>query len=217
MSINYMTQQQINRIINACQLTQYLPCQDQICGQFNNGQFTPCQRIDVDYLNGLAYESTTGNLLKKTVVIVLESPHKSEYHNNIPQGPARGNTGKLFNNKINSLIQGSRIYPSINNGTYDVLFINSVQFQCSLGNRLTTSTNKNTRDKNWLDIFYNFNGSGDLSNRIMSLNPIAVINLCTMENVNLQLHVDRVLNSQNYNYTIGTHPCTWNFSYANIQ
>ena len=188
---------------------------DQIVGQLTNGIYTSLpKRIDIDYQQSQNTKFIT-NVVTSPIVIVLESPHRHEYINGVPVGPAQNTTGTLFKNKFDALISKSVVFNTISTGYHDVIMLNSVQYQCSLGHALKTNANKCLRDQIWNNCFQN-GCSQDITDRISAIKPVCVINLCTKGFINLQLILHTQI-SQFANYTYGTHPSTWNFSYAYIK
>lgn len=125
----------------------------------------------------------------KTVVIVLESPHTSEYKDKKSVGPACGSTGlnirrfflKHFINYCLEIDDGSyglfsRTTSEIENGKYKLVLLNSVQYQCSLGVSLKNNKKKNMVFAKCLE---NDTFSDDLFNRLRLFKPDIVINACT--------------------------------------
>jgi len=195
---------------------QVSPCPDQHVGIYNKSGFKYLpSRINIDYQKSLSGALSIVNQLNNPVVIILESPHIEEFK--VPLGPAKGTTGRLFENGIHNfhtLIQRSTIYSTISSFfNIDIIFINAVQFQCSLGNKLNKA-NTIIRDNNWIQAFNN-GFSQDVVDRIKAINPISVINLCTKGYLNMQLLLHEVVKVYTP-YTFGTHPSTWNFAYARI-
>ena len=143
----------------------------------------------------------------KIIVVVLENPHEFEYEGNKPLGPAMGRTGSLFFKYFETLLN-KMDFP---NYTYDVILMNSVQYQASRGLPIKNE-NKTIRDNNWLEIFTNFK-KNDFINRVNKLKPDVVINMCTKGNINIFNMVETELLStpHTYNYFYSPHPCRWNF------
>lgn len=175
--------------------------------------------MNVDYNSSPLPTTYSGNvsIVNPVIAVVLESPHKSEYTMGLPLGPARGTTGRLFDRKFPKLFSNSIWNSHFLSATYDVILLNGVQFQCSLGQPLNNIINRQVRDNNWIDIFNNYGGNVDIVDRLNALNPVLIINLCTKGYSNLQMILDRQLKA-NFNCpnTLGTHPSTWNFPYARI-
>jgi len=211
------------------------PCPDQFFGTLslingvykwhkfsqNNGVSSITQAEYINYKRklGISCAIWKGKKInRKKIVIVLESPHISEFDlQGNPLGPAHGTTGRLFDNNFAKLINKSLVMRSLKNKTYDVIIMNAVQYQCSLGKPLKISKNKLNRDKNWILCF--FGKGNDLIQRIKAIKPDVVINLCTKGFMNLQLILNCfLLDNLPYNiyYTYGSHPSTWNFSYSYI-
>lgn len=172
--------------------------------------------------NGIAYWKDK-NDKKGIIVIVLESPHKNEFKKDgTPIGPAMGITGAHFLRDRRGFIDyGKEIVFKESpegfslSGEYQLIYVNSVQYQTSLGRPLSKEWKK-CRDAIWLSIFDDQNGKKDFKKRIDALKPDLVINLCTKglkENFNLKVEKEI---SNDYPYVYGYHPSTWNFNYACI-
>ena len=122
------------------------------------------------------------------LAIVLESPHKDEfnYENKNALGPAIGTTGDniekylpevVFNylpSKKNDCNISYEPNDQIPNGTYKVLLINAIQYQCSLG-----EDTKLYRDKIFSKMWEDIKVRQDFIDRLKSHNPKVVINCCT--------------------------------------
>lgn len=151
------------------------------------------------------------NNKNKVIVILLESPHKYEYKDDGDIGPAKGMTGRLFLKKFCSIIMNSKIFCKLN-GKYRIVFMNSIQYQCSQGRNLDEE-GKIFRDNCFLKIWNKYNGKENLINRINFLNPSCVINLCTKGKSNLQEIVKagiyELCTCKKIIYTEGNHPCSW--------
>ena len=113
-----------------------------------------------------------------TIVVVLESPHKDEFNNqNFPNGnPALGKTGKMLQEHFKAILR-KNISELPNN--YRVILMNSIQFQCSLG-----EVPKKYRDYMWLSLWFGTNNlfKNDFINRLNSYNPSYIFNFCTIGN-----------------------------------
>ena len=191
------------------------PCMDQIVGTLTNGIYMPSQRSNIDYQisNGHRF---INNIVQDPIVIVLESPHKNEYDaSGNAIGPAQSTTGRLFNLKFTSMVSNSTIADAISLDTHDVIMVNAVQYQCSLGNPLNTRANRAIRDQIWLNCLSG-GCAQDLIYRIDAIDPMCVINLCTKGVSNLQDTLSPLISGFGI-YTYGSHPSTWNFSYACIE
>jgi len=212
--VNYLSEFSFQKVIGRLEANNN-PCQDQKVGVLEKGVFRSDEaRTDIDYLNN----NTINPILINPIVIILESPHKKEFINNAPQGPAQGPTGRLFEIKFTALMKQSHLHDNLLRVSSDVVFVNAVQFQCSLGKSLNNTEAKKTKENNWIKCF-EAGGSEDLVYRITAINPIAILNLCTRGNMGLQRRVDCCLKAstlRSIDYTCGLHPSTWNFSFAHI-
>lgn len=195
------------------------PCPDQYFADLTNGQLISRIREDIEYHENTTANGINGTMLNRVIAIVLESPHKEEFGNEgLPKGPAMGKTGKFFIRNKGGFIDfiSNSSVSCILKGNYQLVYVNSVQYQTSLGKSLKPLTVKTDRDNIWLSVFNNDGGVVDLKQRLDALKPQLVINLCTKGVKNLQLYVDNAI-SVPYKYTFGTHPSTWNFCYAYIK
>ena len=196
------------------------PCRDMFAGQLSNGQYIAnnqrYQNPDayaIDYnSSSISYNLNNPNRFQNNILVcILESPHRDEYliNPNANWGyAAMGQAGKWFDKKFYNKL--SQNHSNIAIGTYDVVLLNSVQFQCSKGLRPLNGT---VRDKNWNCMINNNQVYGDLLKRIRMLHPQYVINLCTKGNINLRLilHTKLMQNCilHGANYTYGCHPSSW--------
>ena len=208
-------------------INQTNPCRDMFGGQLSNGQYTAnnqrYQNSDayaIDYnSSSISYNLNNPNSFRNDILVcILESPHCDEYliNTNTRWGhAAMGQTGKLFDKKFYNML--SQNHGNIAIGTYDVVLLNSVQFQCSNG---LCPLNKTVRDGNWNSMINNNKVYDDLLRRIESLNPHYIINLCTKGNINLQLILHAKLLADNVlqgtHFTHGWHPSSWYNPNANI-
>lgn len=72
----------------------------------------------------------------KKIIFILESPHKNEFKDNKPLGPAQGTTGKNIKNFLGDVLTeiGTKLSINWGNGdVYDLILMNAIQSQCSLG------------------------------------------------------------------------------------
>ena len=192
------------------------PCPDQIIGHMNNNIFTPhTSRINIDYITNTNGIDSINNTLTDPIVVVLESPHKYEYDpiTGMALGPAMGTTGTLFIQHFASILSRSSNISLINGNRYDVVLVNAIQYQCSLGLPLSGKSNranKQQRDNYFIASLSNPNNN-DFIRRISAINPFAVINLCTIGLSDLQKEVENQLNNSTIkkNRTTGYHPSNW--------
>lgn len=122
-----------------------------------------------------------------TIVIILESPHKSEFirknsasdffDSEIHSSPALGVTGSNLQKYFTDEYLRS-VIPNLPQ-KYRVILMNSIQYQCSLG----LSPNK-CRDHMWLSLWFGSNGiiQDSFVTRLQSYNPDYIFNLCTVGN-----------------------------------
>ena len=103
-----------------------------------------------------------------TVVLILESPHKSEFLH--PIGPAKGSTGRLIRRYIKDIISGSAPPQT------RLFLMNAIQYQCSLG-----EPPEKYRDKVFRVAWANY-ARRDFIHRISALNRNninLIVNACT--------------------------------------
>lgn len=119
----------------------------------------------------------------KTIVIILESPHKDEY-NKIKNviAPALGTTGcnldDGFVDKLNNFMTANNSI--IKDGIYHVVLMNAVQFQCSMG--LKPIVGK-IRDENFLSLWASDDIVESFKKRLKKYQPNIIINCCTNGNI----------------------------------
>lgn len=134
-------------------------------------------------------EVTKSKVLNNVVVIVLESPHRDEYDaNGKAIGPAFGITGNNINKFLPDVLMSAinRNVLTLNKGTYDIVLLNAVQKQCSLGEET-----KKYRDAMFLKYWEKDKIRDSFRNRLNNVllktskqNDI-VINCCTQGNHNI--------------------------------
>lgn len=112
---------------------------------------------------------------KKTIAIILESPHKEEYNNeNFKPAPALGTTGTNLSNYFQEIINSVE---NLEDGEYRIILMNAIQYQCSLG----LPTNK-YRDKMFLKLWLEEEFEIDFISRLEKYNPDVILNFCTKGN-----------------------------------
>jgi len=155
----------------------------------------------------------------KSVVLVIESPHKDEYNKNYsPIAPAQGATGLKIEKYFCGIINKYKKI-KLPTGNYDFIISNPVQFQTSLYHlHGVPLSSKNTavsgvRDKIWKSIFpYEIK---NFHSRISNYKPMIIINACTVKLkplVNKELKKWKNSNKSNSNvkiFTANKHPCIW--------
>jgi len=137
------------------------------------------------------------------LILILESPHIDEYKGS--PAPAKGKTGQNIRKYLEEILRNNNI-----NNDYEVLIMNAIQYQCSLG--------KNTkcyRNEIFINVWENEgkNNFQDRLSKIVQENDI-VINGCTKGNAKSELRVlvqQVIENSVQENidkYRIN-HPSSW--------
>jgi len=149
----------------------YSKCDDTHFGRINNGKTVEWAQerlwdkpiVKIDPSNG------------PWIAIVLESPHIHEYKilEDEPIGPAQNKTGRMLKNKLPSKLALTESLDA-NIMSYNVLIMNSIQFQTSLG-----YDTKIFRDRIWLDVWLN-GGRDSFLTRLSTYNPCIIINACTI-------------------------------------
>lgn len=128
---------------------------------------------------------------KKSILLLLESPHKDEYQQNsksknssiIPIRPANGRTGKTIETKIKNRPWLSYLNKQ---DVYQIFILNSIQYQCSCYNYIQNllKIDPHLRDEVF-KLFWNWNVNDTyifqkcLIKRISSCNPNLIVNACT--------------------------------------
>ena len=121
---------------------------------------------------------------ERTLVIVLESPHESEYRNNRidqPLGPAKGRTGDNIRDYLMCVIRScDHLRLRIRHITR-VIVVNPIQFQCSLASIMKQERKswRKTRDLVWRALWSQQSIRDDFRNRLESYNADFIINACT--------------------------------------
>jgi len=169
---------------------------DELVGTLNYDSVI--QQWKFDFRNNYKNTFVPANNGKNAISIILESPHKAEFegvnleslslgviHSRPLNNPStRGSLHRMLNSISFSTAFNSRLDQSC---SYDVILINAVQFQCSLG-----EPTKLYRDQvfvfNWIDYQNNF------IERLKEIDPKLIINCCTSGNwINEKyLDVDRL-------------------------
>ncbi len=154
---------------------------DQIAQVENNYSNKECQDIlyarirktDTGHVCFKKIDDDLNKMIKnhKIIVLVLESPHKDEYKDKKPIAPARGGTGNSLDTYLSGLIT-----PHLKDEiTYEIVLMNSIQYQCSLGAMNT----KVYRDRIWIYCWFKLNARKNFSRRLSDYKPDIILNLCT--------------------------------------
>ena len=133
----------------------------------------------------------------KTIVVVLESPHKKEYAADYVS-PALGKTGKNLQDKFSDIIREF----IKDNEQYRIILMNSIQYQCSLGVSTTLY-----RDNIWLKLWYKEQLDNNFKDRIKEYSPDIVFNFCTQGNHKNEIGIPKgcktVINNKYIEYCLG--------------
>lgn len=114
--------------------------------------FDPCDDTSWGILSKLSEKANEigVRIASRRLVVVLESPHKEEYEpNGEPRGPARGRTGEHLKEHLADVVKEH--VGEIND--CEVLLMNAIQYQCSLGNLGTSGQNKRSYRKRCDTVF----------------------------------------------------------------
>ncbi len=215
MSVNFMGDFAFNKLANYVRGGAILPSPDQHVGILrimdDKREFKVMMRDSIDYVVGGYSLLSKKTSLGKSILVVLESPHRYEYDfQGRPIGLAMGATGNNFFRHFIHALSFSRM--RIENGDYDVMLSNAVQYQTSCG---LNPLDRVIRDNNWIDIFENHGGKLDFKERIMCLNPKYIINLSTggRNPQGLRQRVSDALTGFGFvrgvNFAEGNHPAAW--------
>ena len=156
------------------------------------------------------------------IVLVLESPHISEFDQNGKAiGPAQGKTGAGINLNLPKVLTRSKSIIGVNGfkEKYNVYIVNAVNKQCSLGLKPICKT---IRDINFAVEWFKNSKSDGLKQRLSNIlatngndqNNI-ILNLCTKGGfLPLQDFVDNLLKQSFYNViqAKGYHPSSSRFA-----
>ncbi|MCI6730736.1 MAG: hypothetical protein MR487_00185 [Lachnospiraceae bacterium] len=149
-------------------------CNDNFVGTIdgNNIDLNFCKEKREEFIKNNSIDDIVDDG-SENIIVILESPHISEYEH-ADEGfiaPAIGKTGDYLQKYFYKCIKRI-LLPNIR---YNVILMNAIQYQCSLG-----FETKKFRDKNWCDLWFNYNKSNDFINRLTSYNPNIIINACTI-------------------------------------
>lgn len=147
----------------------------------------------------------------ENIILLLESPHRSEYRSIkiydrlVPIGPAQGgkttDAGGAIREYIDEAINYIIKNENLNlNGNYNLIIINPIQFQASLGSLYTGGLKVGLRDKVWKDIWDISSNNAYIIKenficRLRKYTPKLIINACTN---NLKVDVENLLNIKGF-------------------
>ena len=163
-------------------------CQDQYIGTLNYNESNDKFEYEKGDIFQLQKQKRSGEQQRKNIdyscfnkdnnpiiVVVLESPHISEFcitGQNFTTAPAWGATGDKFNTQFIKLLN-NYLSSKINKTSYDVYLVNAIRYQTSLGMSPICSL---LRDYVFKDMWNNLGFADDFKERINILKPDVVIN-----------------------------------------
>ena len=167
---------------------------------------------------GRFYDQEIHSKKNRSIVIIIESPHKDEYTENfVPISPAQGATGEKIEKFIVDILRKHKQI-ELPNGLYNLLIVNPVQFQASLFNFHKVPLNSKhsaasaLRDKVWRSIF--LKEKDNFTKRLVSYRPALLINACTAKLKSLideeieHLIENRIITDIGY-FIANKHPSMW--------
>ena len=154
--------------------------------------------------------------LGRTILLLLESPHKDEYRcgdPHCPIAPAQGQTGTRIKQHLERMLNDSPV-TDCSDVTYRVIIANPVQFQTSLWtiHEGTLPHWRRLRDAIWKTLWDVCEIRQDFCSRLQCYYPDVVLNCCTSglrKRVTAYL-CQRGLAARTY---VAPHPSTWNCSH----
>ena len=197
-------------------------CQDQYIGTLNYNESNDKFEYEKGDIFQLQKQKRSGEQQRKNIdyscfnkdnnpiiVVVLESPHISEFcitGQNFTTAPAWGATGDKFNTQFIKLLN-NYLSSKINKTSYDVYLVNAIRYQTSLGMSPICSL---LRDYVFKDMWNNLGFADDFKERINILKPDVVINAVTK---NLKQLVDKEIKSTLQGnrclFNASKHPSAW--------
>lgn len=109
----------------------------------------------------------------KRIIIILESPHKDEYSKGII-APAMGKTGKNIKDYLLKILDKKIENPKDNEKKYDVILMNAIQYQTSLG-----IDTEYFRDRVWLTLWNKGDLRKEFIKRLEGYDADIIFNFCT--------------------------------------
>lgn len=204
-------------------------CEDQFIAEIEinisrNGEGFIKWLTPIDQIKSRAQaDSIKSNIEIPTIIIVLESPHVKEFFDGREKRaqpmPAMGNTGThiidyfpellmkyILQTKIKQGVVTRRIC-DIENGIYRVALLNTIQYQCSIGEKIEEYKEKILsrclNGESFLD---------DTIKRLKKLSPGIIINCCTIGKEDFRNMVQQKIdNNFSCLKLIGYHPSHMNF------
>ena len=163
----------------------------------------------------------------KTIVVVLESPHRDEYSSDVSQpiAPAQCATGSKIKNYLGRvLLSCPTLCTQLEGETTRVILANPVQYQASLASVIRTSAWRRTRDAVWRTLWCCQLIQDNFEARLESYRPDFIINACTHdlrcgrrrcpENTECKKHKIRTFLSEHFEDCSryeAAHPSSWHW------
>ena len=113
----------------------------------------------------------------KRIIIILESPHKDEYiikENKCIGYPAMGQTGISIKKYLQNIINNKLIDELDSQYEYDIILMNSIQYQTSLG-----ENPKLFRDRIWTTLWIKYELRSNFIERLKEYKPDIIFNFCS--------------------------------------
>ena len=186
-------------------------CKDQYVGNINvNNIITsnPVSNSSNDDFDSRVYMKDFQRTNSPIIILILESPHNNEFKSKTPK-PAAGNSAGSTGKGIRQLFYDAcQVHNHLGNGNYNLVIINAIQYQCSLG-----EIPSKYRDKVFADCWYFF-GKNNFKKRLISLykNGDVIINACTAGKKTPKIRnlVQEAINQSVGSTTIEVeHPSNW--------
>lgn len=140
-----------------------------------------------------------------TIAIVLESPHIDEFKTTPPM-PAVSSTGEKFHSNFEEMFSSWSNNTTSLKSEYKILFINAIQYQCSLG-----APTKQYRSKIFNAMWKEKIVKDDFEKRLKKAKPDIVINCCTRGSSLFRKKVQSVIDAACSGSTLlhAYHPSCW--------
>lgn len=193
-------------------------CPDQVVAQLqytNNGVFDMKKYCETKHERGwITFKRKPIKELldnKKYIVIVLESPHIDEFKDECALGPAYGKTGENINIYLPHILKiaHDKSVLKLEVGIYDVILVNAIQYQCSMGIKT-----KIYRDKVFQECWGQEETRTNFYERMKKISlakEVVIINCCTKGDNKVKNYelVERELRKFNSIVYRCAHPSSW--------
>lgn len=184
---------------------------------------TPCIDRNVGSISSL---SSSGSFDYKEVcpvgprrlILILESPHRYEFQSDQASlkspKPAQGETGRQIRSHIRHIAKSS---PMGTDDDFDLILVNAVQYQCSLG---TQPLNKALRNKVFEEFWSLESAQNDFKERLSTAyrsdrNDV-ILNCCTGGKRKNALRQQVAATIQKWSKNVelfrGSHPSSWRYT-----